>query len=150
MEHLFAPYEIAVMAKENGFNDSCLAYYYTNIDKNNLPEKDYRKNLNGLSYHETAEGEFEPNFIINNSQKDYYVSAPTHQQLIDWFRDKHNLTIYISNAENKIDKWDFRIMSTILSEENNIDMDSELYYPTYYEALNAALIKAFKLIPKTK
>lgn len=77
LNKLFVTYSLAVLAKELGFNETCIAYYtYKNDD---------------------------PNFILNkNLEGDYIeihrfpqkgISAILYQQLIDWLESNYELFI---------------------------------------------------------
>lgn len=70
MKHLFVPYELAILAKEKGFNEPCLASY--------LNTK--------LRWHTDG---------LNNSDQwlGKSITAPLYQQLVDWFREKHNIHV---------------------------------------------------------
>lgn len=132
MDNLFVPYEIAMELKSKGFNEECFAYY---IFANN------KKDLYYIIPYEMGSS--------NNDPCKGDCSAPTHQQVLNWFREEHNIDIKVSNVDNKLDKWMYNISNLILSEENNLDYDSsydKLYYPSYYEALNKAIEEALKLI----
>ena len=77
MNHLFLPYHLAVLAKEKGFNEDCLAYY----DATKLFW--IRQN-----YHESQEGE---------------ITAPLYQQIVDWLRTKNiSITEYLTNLPTNI------------------------------------------------
>lgn len=83
MKHLFAPYELALLAKENGFNEACLAEY---VDKN-------------LKSHQSGiESPFKNSF--HNNQKGEVFSAPIYQQLVDFFRERN-----IRVLENPTGTW---------------------------------------------
>lgn len=154
MKHLFVPYEIAVIAKEKGFDEPCLGYY--------TPTKQWMNQGNKFNPNPHFHG---PNWSANND-KFYFkyvknsfgdrdanvknscftnakqnISVPIYQQLIDWFREKYKLHIEViyrhSNSTNKYEGW--------LQKEAN-DIPCQLSDGTYYEALNKALEEAFKLI----
>ena len=100
MKHLFIPYELALIAKEKGFNEDCLAYYQ---DEGNLVCCDTNQ----------VKGEFIP---YKEQRDDDSATAPLYQQIVDWFREKHNIliserlkwwTIY-----EIIDNGEHRLMST--------------------------------------
>lgn len=129
MKNLFIPYKLAVIAKEKGFPNnigSCLAAW-----------EDTR---NGCWLH-------------FGSYPVGLLQAPLYQQIIDWFREKHNLHIYLSvdfyeSGDNYLwqilikditDKTFYSKKSTGLYGDNN-------EYPTYYKALEKAIEEAFKLI----
>lgn len=71
--HLFVPYELALELKNRGFNEPCLAFYYL--------------------------GQFHPQELLKpyfNSEKSemYFASAPTYSQAIDWFWERHNISVF--------------------------------------------------------
>jgi len=132
MKNLFVPYELAVIAKEKGFNETCLAIFE---DKNTLW-------YGGLEY--DADGHFKNENSSN-------ICAPLYQQLVDWFREKHNLFIKISIEEtnNSFEEkvYDHCILNMFWGEEKEIHRECNGYnYKSYYEALNKAIEEAFKLI----
>jgi len=68
MKHLFAPIEIAALAKELGFKRDCLGYF------------DSENNLRlGITY-------------SYRSQHAKYL-APIYQQIIDWLIKEHSLSV---------------------------------------------------------
>ncbi len=75
MEHLFAPYKIAVRLKELGFDEPCFGWY-SNIEIGTL--RMFRtRHFNGTNY---------------NGIESCYL-APLYQQVINWFKEKHGLII---------------------------------------------------------
>jgi hypothetical protein len=70
MKHLFIPYNLALIAKEKGFNDPVFSVYY-----------------NG-EYHEHG---IQNEFLIQKNE----CSAPLYQQMVDWMREKHGIYIVI-------------------------------------------------------
>ena len=90
MENLFISLKLALLAKAKGFNEDCFAYYETNpvllvINYNNLPLTE-EQSQRPLMYQ-----------INNKNSKlpQWAVSAPVYCQIIDWFREKHNIDITI-------------------------------------------------------
>lgn len=63
MKHLFIPYELAVLAKEKGFNEPCIIRF---------------------SFDESRPDECLPNDK---------VARPLYQQIVDWLRIKHHIII---------------------------------------------------------
>jgi hypothetical protein len=124
MNQLFLPYELALMAKEKGFDEPCMAYY--NDDKILCIKKG-----NPLSG------------IINQDCHRLNIIAPLYQQLIDWFREKHNLIITID--VNSIGKCfgHYKKYNLISMSAWSNDEDEPL---NYYDALNKITETAFKLI----
>lgn len=127
MENLFIPYKLAVIAKEKGFDEQCFGYFR----KGELQFFDKRN-------------------IVGSNQDLYksdYIKAPMYQQLVDWFREKHNL--YLSPIISSLDKTEKRYFISIMQINNN-DVSRQLCFDqatyTYYEAINKAIENAFKLI----
>lgn len=80
MKHLFVPYEIALLAKEKGFDEPCLAIYEN-------------KELHTWRVADTLVQQKD----LANSDS---IVAPLYQQLIDWFREKN-----IKLVEGRQDGW---------------------------------------------
>lgn len=66
MKHLFLPYELAVIAKEKGFDERCFTYYY--------------------------KGEIQSISVLPFESEDKVI-APLYQQAIDWLEEKHRIFI---------------------------------------------------------
>jgi predicted ATP-grasp superfamily ATP-dependent carboligase len=117
MENLFVPYEIALKLKEKGFDEPSLAYY----DK----DKDF---IIG---------------ILNNIGLKRFISAPLYQQVVDWFREKHKIVIYVGLYDREdVNSWKYEI--TKYGEYKLMGM-SKQFPCTYYEALTKAIEEALKL-----
>lgn len=120
MNKLFVPYHLAVLAKEKGFDEPCLSYYWE------LELHDWWKN---------------PCYTTNSVQgKDEdCVAAPLYQQLVDFLREKYNISIEL-HWQQGTEGWYFCYGYNA----------GKWYFPKgtfkYYEALNKALEEAFKLI----
>jgi len=129
MKHLFIPYELAVIAKEKGFNEPCLACYDspTKISQNNADE--------GIDFNER----------VRNSTLVQCITAPLYQQIVDWFRDKHNLMIEIGLEDSNLFDYIIGNMITKKVIKRNY-LESNNLHKTYYEALEKAIEEAFKLI----
>ena len=69
MKELFVPYEIALLAKEKGFDKACFGYYLTFGNNELMPVVMAFDEFKPLSYN-------------------VYLSAPLYQQLVDWFYTK--------------------------------------------------------------
>ncbi len=79
MKEVFLEYELSLLAKQKGFDKPCLAHYSDNGNNfvyNNPPM----------------------NYELNST---YKVSAPTYDQLKDWFLQKHNI-LFIPKYDLKI------------------------------------------------
>ena len=118
MKHLFVPYETALKLKEKGFKEDCFKYYHINFSQDGLREySDIREFENMLN-------------------------APTYQQVEDWLRENHNIEIQIDNYHNKTDNWCYRLLNIVLTEDYNLDYESnhdDIYFPTYYQAKEKAI-----------
>jgi len=120
MEHLFLPYELAIIAKQKGFNEPCINCY--NADKTLMQD----------GWYSTKRPCYNDGLIEECS------SAPLYQQITDWFREKHNFNIAILKGEDTI------------TGEFYYCYDGGKHLTKrckgYYEALNKAIEEAFKLI----
>lgn len=114
MKHLFVPYEIALLAKEKGFNQECLAEY-----------SGFSKEL------------FMPKSAISTPID---VPSPLYQQIVDWFREEHKIVVWVETSLS-ISHWNYRFK---IESEN--DKQEGHKTSDYYQALNAAITEAFKLI----
>lgn len=126
MKKHFVPYELANLAKEKGFDDFCFGMYFTD---------------GTLEY----DGE---KYILPTKQPnhpgDIWIAAPLHQQIIDWFREKHNIFIethYLGGLTDKTSWFEPIIYSNNSDGRENGD---EQY--KYYDCLNKVIEEAFKLI----
>lgn len=132
MKHLFVSYELGLILKEKGFNEPCIGYWW---DKEWLENNDNK-----------VKEVF--NFCIASKHNELpsRVSAPLYQQVVDWFREKHNLHIEINsmgfgyvgthnNTPKPISSW---------SEDKRLFTEP---FEDYYDALNKSIEEAIKLIP---
>lgn len=116
MEKLFIPHKTGVptLAKEKGFDEPCLAKYDNN-------------------------GDF--GMILNRSSITGQVAAPTYDQIVNWFIEKHNIhPNYGSNHSG----WYWVVTKTngtTIKEQSDCN-----YFKTHYEALTESIKEAFKLI----
>ena len=119
MKHLFVPYNIALIAKEKGFNEECCTYFLNQI----------LQRLDGFG-------------LMNEDFKDdeARISAPLYQQLIDWFRYKHSIVIWIETAPYV---YTFNFRFYIETYDNRLEGNKS---KDYYKVYNEALIEGFKLI----
>lgn len=73
MKKQFVTYEIALALKELGFNAPCMALYY----------------IEDKCFHKT-------NYTCTNVlQNNICLDAPLWQQVIDWFREEHDIWIEV-------------------------------------------------------
>lgn len=134
MKELFVSYNVASLAKEKGFDEPCLAYYFPS-------KKEIRLSLvtqmeEGYSY-------------ITNSMITVkeVIATPLYQQLIDWFREKHTTRIVDDIQSGTMSG---RLLSSYKFNAIKIDglytKDVLKYskienksFPSYYEALDKTL-----------
>lgn len=136
MKHLFVPYELALLAKEKGFDEPCLGWW---CDKENLP----------VGQKVTLEDK-EFGFCKNSDERFQYYSwkemctSPLYQQLVDWLRDKHfNLITIHANALGYYYRFDNTPNPSTWNTDRRFDGGD---YKTYYEALESALTEAFRIL----
>lgn len=115
---LFVNYEIALLAKEKGFNEICLAWTLPN----------------------------ESEFLISYCDKytiqtfDKKIQIPLYQQLVDWFMKQYNIFIMIYPRN----KWCYVIYQ--VDSELTCDSGKHGESNTMIESYNSAFEEAFKLI----
>lgn len=83
IKDLFVSYEIAKKLKDKGFNEPCFSYF----GDGRLEIKDNRRaSIYNYSSDIFDEEELKEPFLI--------VLAPLYQQVVDWFREEHNILIF--------------------------------------------------------
>jgi hypothetical protein len=130
MKNEFVPYEQALVLKELGFDEPCLACY----DKLNMLAT-YSENL------------FEPK---NYNTSGYCVSAPLYQQAFRWFREKYNLYCFTLRQVGINTSDIFFISSYYKGKKGNSSMNTCIPSKTYEEAELACLIKLIEICKTTK
>ena len=140
----FCSYEIALKLKELGFDEKCIASYYTNIKENNTAKYDVRKKLNA-SFDYNAFTDEDDSGYIRNSDKEYYISVPLWQQCIDWFRKKYEISIeilYEGGLHSDTFEYSYQIFSNY-----SIPKSEKM---KYYKCREQAILKAIELCQKEK
>lgn len=132
MKHLFIPYELAVISKEKGFDEMCLAYY-NELGNNNENGPFGKPNISEIT---NIYGGYQTDL------KSKLTAAPLSQQIIDWFREKHGIHIKIELEAGKSNYYWGEI--NYFSKKTGLSCKT---HTDYYSALNAAITEAFKLIP---
>lgn len=121
LKHLFVPYKLAIKLKEKGFNKPCFGYYNDFLNKPELKIKPTKR---------------------NDEYLDQLCVAPLYQQVVDWFRKKYMIEIYIRGCKKigNFGGYEYVIgdNAIIISKQNN--------FTEYYEALDKAIEIALKLI----
>lgn len=129
MKEPFVTYEIASKLKNLGFDNILCFGYYTNKGEYLDTSKKYHKQQS-----------------IDDLQDK--CLAPLWQQVIDWIREKYNISleIFTLSYHNSI-QYCFNIKKleyttiTVLYKGN-------VYYPSYYEAREQGILKAIELCKK--
>lgn len=137
MKELFVPYELALKLKERGFDEPCLAFYN---EKHLLLSFGEKLNVFWNSNKKIHYNRSIYNLFNESKCKKTMCNAPLYQQVIDWFREKHDILIFVSAY--KKDKYIYQLYSYDDKELSDI---SEWIF-TYYEALTKAIEEALKLI----
>lgn len=133
----FVPSNLALLAKDKGFNEPCLALFYGDDHKFTFN--------NGFD-----DGADMDDYAINSELVKGYIAAPLYQQLVDWFREKHDIIVSpevcsYSAARYKLHKDpEFRYRASVFSFHSGEEGANN--YDEYYAAFNMALQEAFKLI----
>ncbi len=125
MEELFVSYEIAKALKEKGFNNPCFGWWCLVGD-----------GIPSLNIEQSNRSNFQPDW-------DKTFLAPTHQQIIDWLREKHDLPIHIHSIwQHDSNNYSYQYHITANHEEWN----GTEHYKSFNEALNNAIEEAVKRI----
>lgn len=133
MEKLFIPYELALIAKEKGFDEPCFGLY----------KGDQVISVGGHWGMKIGHS------MVTNTMEfaDDEILAPLYQQIVDWFREKHRIDIYhlpVAKLHNDSeDQYAFHIFS---HKYGCCVGPNSARSPHYYKLLNVAIEEAFKLI----
>lgn len=132
MKELFVPYELAVLAKEKGFDKYCLAAY---------GKRRSNSEIVALENHFIDTNQNVQQYDLPNNKG--WENAPLYQQLVDWFDEKHNIRIDFTHSQST-GKYKFAIWQLINGKwEKQFNATSEF---TKEERNIKALTEAFKLI----
>ena len=127
MKKEFVPFEIAKDLRDLGFDKSCLMYY--DIQSKELFLNDLGKNSVNL-----------PELLL---------PAPLWQQVIDWFREKHNIQIYPHHCEDGIL---FIVVGDNFRAKDHLDQirglllgdRKKILFTDFYKAREDGVLKAIK------
>jgi hypothetical protein len=156
MKEQFCNYEIALKLKQLGFGIIGeyiqLPYYYDlkgNLIINRIGVR--RKNKPYQIGADTID-DFEAYLSTTDNSSEDFVLAPLWQQVIDWFREKHDLHISIESYNQDEDGNDIDYQYTyrvVTKGFENIDYKFwNIFYNTYEEAREQAILKAIELCKK--
>ena len=150
MEKQFVTYEIALSLKELGFNEPCLGFFDKELFLFCLVDQESDCEINTITYKNGL------NNIIADINYETIIIAPLWQQVIDWFRDKHNTNIEPIRFPNIL-KWGFVVTDmTIIPKQQtlreNINMSLKVTdvrrFDTFEESREQAILKAIELCKK--
>ena len=129
IKRCFLNFKLSLLAKEKGFAKE-------------IPEE-------FISFYSMEDKDFDgPGSLAYGVSTDEILIAPMYEQILDWFRENHKLEISsLLTAENKRFPFIEKIPKNGFDfEVNNDYLGKGITYDSYYEALDKALIEAFKLI----
>lgn len=125
MKENIVTFQVAKLAKEKGFKLKVNHYYeITTISDSDL-------NLKPCKYQNI------------NLFEDSIFAAPTQSILQKWLREVHNIDIFI--WKNSIDG-SYRVDDILLNNEELTNLEFEVGFDNYEEALEEGLYEALKLI----
>lgn len=136
MKHLFVSYELAIKLKEKGFDEPCFMY-----------ENDSERSLYNYEY----------DIFLNDKQNlSSFIKIPLYQQVVDWFREKHNIHININPQADSTKDSGFKPNGKYCGTIDDVTIGKEMFNTdtiqlipvgdNYYSALNNAIEEALKLI----
>ena len=139
MKEQFVTYEIALALKELGFDEKCIAFYYIFDDE----EKFLISTISNT----------------NSSWDNGYISAPLWQQVIDWFREKHDIVIEIARQkyfDTYANSYAYEVVCKVYKNkelEGSVvirdNKNNHIFY-SYEEAREQAILKAIELCQNKK
>lgn len=124
MNKQFVNYKIALALKELGFEEECLGKFVNNSGM-----------VHTLHYGTSG----------SNVQSESITLAPLYQQVIDWFREKHNICIEILSFDTETILYDPIVRQLINGEwsDEYPEYDSQ---DNYYTARELAIQKAIEIL----
>ena len=135
MKEQLVSFETAKLAKEKGFNESCI-HGYLNKDGSLMNDDDHFDYNSCYDDHSVMK-----HLLFKNSEviNDYSTTAPTQSLLQKWLREVHNLIVIIDWGPLS-EKYSYAIY------HNGKYCDGEYVNAMYEDALEEGLVEALKLI----
>ena len=139
MQELFLPYELAVIAKQKGFDYPCICLYqfYNDTYKLIAIDQHWGNYLSGMC----------KDYGDNINDEEYL--APMYQQMVMWLFKEHGIWITLEyyNHSEPTDKLPIGFMFYIEEYGHCISGKKENgLFKTYQEAMNKAIEESFKYI----
>lgn len=147
MEKKFIPYKLALLAKQKGFNEPCLAKWMLYMKGDTVPHFNYnnRQSLaesfdEGVWFNHNGK---DVSGLNGNDGKDFLWSAPTYEQIKDWFRTEHNINIMygVCGSRTKVLGYKWWVQVGM-----NDDCYQTKMIKDYYIGMTEAIKEALKLI----
>ena len=132
MKKQFTTYEIAKLLKELGFNEPCIAHY--------ISKEGWQLDL--------TEGSFYFKDKPSKSVDTYSILAPLWQQVIDWFREKHRISISLIPWDYNTWWYQIETFDTVTNELNSVIAETKkiINGMSYYDNREQAILKAIEII----
>ena len=139
MQREFVTYEIALGLKELGFDEECFAIFFRTILNNG-------RTVNYIS--DDWESPFYKNRTNSESNSVDIVSAPLWQQVIDWFREKHRISISLIPWDYNTWWYQIETFDTVTNELNSVIAETKkiINGMSYYDNREQAILKAIEII----
>lgn len=141
MKKQFATYEISLKLKELGFgiNEEYIQLlYYYDLDANLILNKvGVKRKLKPYRIGAYTIDDFEAYLVTTGNSSEDFILAPLWQQVIDWFREKHDLFILITPPNGVV---------FVKYSETRHTLGSIFPLNSYEEARERAILKAIEII----
>jgi hypothetical protein len=132
MKQYFVPYTIAFGLKEISFDEPCYGFWDV---------------VHGSAFGDSYEYRLTNSYFIHsqNHIEKYFKHAclaPLYDQVIDWFKNKYNIDIYVNKYDNTFE--------TFVVDGSNVVSTNYRNSNSRKEALNKGIQAAVKLIKQNK
>lgn len=150
MREQFVPYEIALKLKEKGFDEPCLlqeGYIFSYFGESKYR---FHSQLTGGPFGTDLKGKKNSDLKGELPKYKDWVLIPLWQQVIDWFRTKHNIDISVFAGVSHVEAtpihwwtWVTRIEDLLNSDVNE---NFQIQKATFEEARQTGIEHALTLI----
>jgi len=141
MKEQFVTLAIAKELKLLGFNEPCMIHVYTGNTAVNVD-----------TYHECL-----PRLADDFNKIDMCISIPLWQQVLQWFREKHNFHIEIHNGCSKkemdmyFNKYKAKVVNTkFYNDDIRNTIFNTYYFDTYEDVLENTILHVIETIKYLK
>jgi len=140
MEKEFCTYKQALALKELGFDEPCIAYYFSDSSFNDAAEEDDTLHPGDPRFYSDTNRSLSA--YTKDELKYNSVTAPLYQQAFRWFREKYHLVSYIrkNEEENYDHEW-------IIDSDEDGESECRKGW-SYEEAEQACLDKLIEIVKK--